>query len=104
VRRQRHRPNLEHLRQSKKIRNPFYRSSCSFFRSRIAWPCYEMSSSYLHKSALLLRTRRWVVEHTFSWLSQNQRMSKDNDRLCATAEALVYVAMTRPMVWRLARA
>jgi hypothetical protein len=25
-------------------------------------------------------------------------MSKDNDRLCATAEAFVYVAMTRPMM------
>jgi transposase len=31
--------------------------------------------------------RRWVVERTFSWLSQNRRMSKDYERLCATAEA-----------------
>ena len=44
--------------------------------------------------------RRWVVERTFSWLSQNRRMSKDCERLCATAEALVYVAMTRLMVVR----
>jgi putative transposase len=48
--------------------------------------------------------RRWVVERTFSWLSQNRRMSKDYERLCATAEAFVYVAMTRLMVRRLARA
>src|SRR5215210_1102582 len=27
--------------------------------------------------------RRWVVERTFSWLSQNRRMSKDYERLCA---------------------
>jgi putative transposase len=47
--------------------------------------------------------RRWVVERTFSWLSQNRRMSKDYERLCATAEAFVYVAMTRLMVRRLAR-
>jgi putative transposase len=48
--------------------------------------------------------RRWVVERTFSWLSQNRRMSKDYERLCSTAEAFVYVAMTRLMVRRLARA
>jgi len=48
--------------------------------------------------------RRWVVERTFSWLSQNRRMSKDYERLCATAEAFVYVAMMRLMVRRLARA
>src|SRR5215208_2977185 len=42
--------------------------------------------------------RRWVVERTFSWLSQNRRMSKDYERLCATAEAFVYVAITRLMV------
>jgi hypothetical protein len=38
------------------------------------------------------------MAHTFSWLSQSHRMSKDNDGLCATAEAFVYVAMTRPMM------
>jgi putative transposase len=45
-----------------------------------------------------------VVERTFSWLSQNRRMSKDYERLCASAEAFVYVAMIRLMVRRLARA
>jgi putative transposase len=48
--------------------------------------------------------RRWVVERTFSWLSQNRRMSKDYERMCVTAEAFVYLAMTRLMVRRLARA
>ena len=48
--------------------------------------------------------RRWVVERTFSWLDQNRRMSKDYERLCATDEAFIYVAMTRLMVRRLARA
>jgi len=48
--------------------------------------------------------RRWVVERTFSWLSQNRRMSKDYERLCATTEAFIYAAMTRLMVRRLARA
>ena len=48
--------------------------------------------------------RRWVVERTFAWLSQNRRMSKDYERLCAAGEAFVYAAMTRLMVRRLARA
>jgi transposase len=48
--------------------------------------------------------RRWVVERTFAWLSQNGRMSKDYERLCATGEAFVYGAMSRLMVRRSARA
>jgi putative transposase len=48
--------------------------------------------------------RRWVVERTFSWLSQNRRMSKDHERLPESSEAFIYVAMTRVMVRRLARA
>ena len=48
--------------------------------------------------------RRWVVERTFAWISHNRRMAKDYERLCATGEAFVYVAMTRLMVRRLVRA
>jgi putative transposase len=48
--------------------------------------------------------RRWVVERTFSWLSQNRRMSKDYERLPESSEAFVYAAMTRLMLRRLARA
>jgi putative transposase len=44
------------------------------------------------------------IERTFSWLGQNRRMSKDYERLAETSEALVYVAMTRLMARRLARA
>ena len=47
--------------------------------------------------------RRWVVERTFSWLSQNRRMSKDYERLPESAEAFIYVAMSRLMARKLAR-
>ena len=47
--------------------------------------------------------KRWIVERTFSWLSQNRRMSKDYERLPESAEAFIYVAMSRLMVRRLAR-
>jgi putative transposase len=46
---------------------------------------------------------RWIVERTFSWLGQNRRMSKDYERLPESAEAFIYVAMSRLMVRRLAR-
>jgi putative transposase len=46
---------------------------------------------------------RWIVERTFAWLGQNRRMSKDYERLPESAEAFIYVAMSRLMVRRLAR-
>jgi putative transposase len=52
----------------------------------------------------VLPRRWWVVERTLAWISHNRRMAKDYERLCATGEALVYVAMTRLMVRRLAHA
>ena len=47
--------------------------------------------------------RRWVVERTFAWLSQCRRLSKDYERLPQTSENLIYVAMSRLMLRRLAR-
>jgi transposase len=47
--------------------------------------------------------RRWVVERTFSWIDQNRRISKDYERLPESAEAFIYVAMSRLMARRLAR-
>jgi putative transposase len=46
--------------------------------------------------------KRWIVEWTFSWLSQNRRPSKDYERLPESGEAFIYVAMSRLMVRRLA--
>ena len=47
--------------------------------------------------------KRWIVERTFSWLSQNRRMSKDYERLPESSEAFIYVAMSGLMARRLAR-
>jgi transposase len=47
--------------------------------------------------------KRWIVERTFSWLSQNRRMSKDYERLPESGEAFIYAAMSRLMARRLAR-
>ncbi|MBF0155323.1 MAG: transposase, partial [Magnetococcales bacterium] len=47
--------------------------------------------------------RRWVVERTFAWLNVNRRLSKDYERLTETSESMIYAAMIRLMVKRLAR-
>jgi putative transposase len=47
---------------------------------------------------------RWVGERTLAWLSQVRRLSKDYERLPEMAEAMIYEAMSRIMVRRLARA
>jgi transposase len=47
--------------------------------------------------------RRWVVERTIAWIDHNRRMSKDYERLTESAEAFIYVAMSRLMLRRLAR-
>ena len=46
--------------------------------------------------------RRWVVERTFAWLVMSQRLGKDDEELPETSEALIYLAMSRLMVKRLA--
>ena len=48
--------------------------------------------------------RRWVVERTFAWLLLFRRLSRDYEELPATSEALIYLAMSRLMVKRLAHA
>ena len=45
---------------------------------------------------------RWIVERTFAWLGCSRRMSKDYEYLPETSTAMVYTAMSRLMLVRLA--
>lgn len=46
---------------------------------------------------------RWVVERTFGWLNRSRRLSKDYERMTASSEAFVYLAMIHLMTRRLTR-
>ncbi|MBI3964890.1 MAG: transposase [Chloroflexi bacterium] len=46
--------------------------------------------------------RRWAIDRTFAWLPDNRRLSNDYERLCQTSEVLIYVAITRLRIRRLA--
>jgi putative transposase len=46
--------------------------------------------------------RRWVVERTFAWLSRSRRLARDYERLPETGEAMIYAAMSRIMLRRIA--
>ena len=47
--------------------------------------------------------RRWVVERTFGWLGRYRRLNRDYERQAQTGEVMVYLAMIRLMLARLAK-
>ena len=49
-----------------------------------------------------LLPRRWVVERTFAWLTQNRRLLSDSELLPEVSESAIYIAMIRLMLKRLA--
>lgn len=54
------------------------------------------------QKGFVLLPRRWVVERTFAWLTQCRRLGQDYERLPVSSEAMIYLAMTRLMLRRLA--
>ena len=56
----------------------------------------------LEKKGFVQLPKRWVVERTFGWLNWCRRLSSYYERLPATSETLIYMAMLRIMVRGLA--
>ena len=46
--------------------------------------------------------KRWIVERTFAWLLNSRRLSKDYEYLLANSTSMIYAAMVRLMLRRLA--
>lgn len=55
-----------------------------------------------HKFVVL--PKRWLVERTLSWINRYRRLSKDFERFGRTVRSWIFLAMTRLMLKRLAKA
>jgi len=47
--------------------------------------------------------KRWIVECTFGWFNRYRRLSKDDELLPETSEAVIRVTMIHLMIRRLAK-
>jgi transposase len=65
------------------------------------WILETIKRSDQNKGFVLL-PKRWVVERTWGWLNWCRRLSKDYEILPETSETLIYIAMIRIMLKRLA--
>ena len=79
-----------------------YRGKLLAWVSEHCWFLLEPVLRSEEQKGFVLLKRRWVVERTFAWLTQCRRLGKDYERLPASSEAMIYLAMTRLMIRRLA--
>lgn len=49
-----------------------------------------------------LEAKRWVVERTFAWLGKCRRLSKDYELITSSSLSMIYLAMSRLVVKRIA--
>jgi putative transposase len=54
------------------------------------------------QKGFLILPWRWVVERTFSWFDLHRRLSKDYKCLTDSSASMIYTAMTRLLLRRLA--
>jgi transposase len=49
-----------------------------------------------------VQAKRWIVERTWAWLDNNRALTRDYERLPENHEGMIYAAMIRLMLRRLA--
>jgi putative transposase len=49
----------------------------------------------------VVQPKRWIVERTFGWFNRYRRLSKDYEKLTASSESMIHLAMTHLMLGRL---
>jgi putative transposase len=64
---------------------------------------FEIVKRSADTQGFVVLPKRWIVERTFAWLGRFRRLSKDYEQLPETSEAMIYAAMIRLMLKRLAR-
>jgi putative transposase len=67
------------------------------------WGRYPMDVEPPPMPAFTVLPRRWVGERTIAWIGRYRRLSKEYEYLPASSEAMIYLAMSRLMLRRLAR-
>jgi putative transposase len=67
------------------------------------WGWYPIDVEPLAMPAFTVLPRRWVVERTIAWIGRYRRLSKDYEYHPESSETMVYLAMSRLMLRRLAR-
>jgi len=67
------------------------------------WHCVVEIVKRTEAHVFKVLPRRWVVERTFGWLGRYRRLNRDYERQAHTGETMVYLAMIRLMLVRLAR-
>ena len=67
------------------------------------WGWYPIGVEPPPMPAFTALPHRWVVERTIAWIGRYRRLSKDYEYLPESSEAMIYVAISRLMLRRLAR-
>lgn len=67
----------------------------NWVKERLGWP---LKIVHKEQKQFKVSARRWIVERTFGWLSNDRRLSKDYERLTHSSEAYIYLAMTKLMI------
>ena len=66
-----------------------------------SWKLEIVKRNERHRFVVL--PKRWIVERTLAWISNNRRLARDFERYARSAAAFVRLAMIRIMLKRLTR-
>ena len=67
------------------------------------WGWYPIAVKPPPMPAFTVLPRRWVVERTIAWIGRYRRLRKAYEYLPESSETMIYLAMSRLMLRRLAR-
>jgi putative transposase len=67
------------------------------------WGWYPMDVEPPPVPAFTVLPHRWVVERTIAWIGRYRRLSNDDEYLLESSETMIYLAMSRLRLRRLAR-